>query len=234
MDADLRDLVLANRILADREVLDSFGHVSQRHPARADRYLLSRSRAPHLVDADDIMEFTLDNEPVAPDGRAMYAERAIHGRIYAARPDVQAICHNHAPATIPFGVTGAPLRPIFHMAAVIGASVPVWDIAERFGDTNLLVTTSAAGDDLARTLGPNRVALMRGHGGVVTGTTLREVVFTAVYLQVNAQLLTAALGIGDVRYLSAGEVAAATQLLFEPLSQNRAWEGWSARISLPN
>lgn len=224
------DLVLANRILADRGVVDSFGHVSMRRPDRPDRYLLSRSRAPYLVVDADIMEFTLDNEPVAPDGRALYAERAIHGRIYAARPDVAAICHNHAPATIPFGVTGTELRPIFHMASAIGASVPIWDIADRFGDTDLLVTKNEIGDDLARMLGSHRVALMRGHGSVVTGATLRETVFTAVYLQVNAELLTAAVGLGPVRYLSAGEIEAASHTLFEPLSQNRAWENWAAQI----
>ena len=227
-----RDLVLANRILADREVLDAFGHVSLRHPEHPDRYLLSRSLAPHLVTEADIMEFTLDNEPVANDiGSSMYAERAIHGRIYAARPDVNAICHNHAPATIPFGVTGTSLRPIFHMASVIGADVPIWDIADRFGETNLLVTTMEQGDDLARALGTNHVALMRGHGGVVTGATLRGTVFAAVYLHVNAQLLTAALAMGSVRYLSAGEIEAAAAKLLEPLSQNRAWESWAARVT---
>jgi len=219
------DLVLANR-----GVVDSFGHVSMRHPDRPDRYLLSRSRAPYLVVDADIMEFTLENEPVSHDERALYAERAIHGRIYAARPDVAAICHKHAPATIPFGVTGTDLRPIFHMAWAIGASIPIWDIADRFGDTNVLVTKNEMGDHLAHTLGSHRVARMRGHGGVVTGATLREVVFTAVYLQANAESLTAAIGLGPVLYLSEGEIDAASHTLFEPLLQNRARENWAAQI----
>ena len=129
-----------------------------RHPDRPDRYLLSRSRAPYLVVDADIMEFTLENEPVSHDERALYAGRAIHARIYAARPDVAAICHKHAPATIPFGVTGTDLRPIFHMASTIGASIPIWDIADRFGDTNVLVTKYEMGDDLAHMLGSHRVA----------------------------------------------------------------------------
>jgi len=227
----LADLVIANRILAEHGIVDAFGHVSVRHPERPDRYFLSRSLAPELVTIDDIVEFTLDSEPVDPDGRALYAERPIHGRIYAARPDVAAVCHNHAPATIPFGVTGAPLRPIFHMAAVIGTIIPVWDIATRFGDTNLLVTTNAMGDDLAAALGPHRVALMRGHGSAVAGRTLRDAVFAAVYLQVNAQLLATALGLGDVQYLSDGEIDAASTMLGQPLAQNRAWESWAARAT---
>ncbi|MFN2460385.1 MAG: class II aldolase/adducin family protein [Candidatus Velthaea sp.] len=225
----LDDLVIANHILAEQGVVDSFGHVSMRHPERPDRYLLARSRAPELVEADDIIEYTLEGEAIDAGGRAPYAERPIHGRIYAARPDVDAVCHNHATATIPFGVTGVPLRPIFHMASVIGSHVPVWDIAARFGDTNLLVTTNDMGDDLAAALGPNRVALMRGHGSAVAGKTLRDAVFTSVYLQVNANLLATALALGDVRYLSDGEVAAASTMLSQPLAQNRAWESWASR-----
>ncbi len=59
----------------------------------------------------------------------MYAERQIHGRIYQARPDVMAVCHNHSAATIPFGVTNVPMRPIFHMGSVIGSHVP--DVGHR-------------------------------------------------------------------------------------------------------
>jgi ribulose-5-phosphate 4-epimerase/fuculose-1-phosphate aldolase len=230
LDALLDDLVIANRILADHDVVDAFGHVSVRHPDRPDRYFMSRSRGPNLVERDDLIEFTLESEPIDQNGRRMYAERQIHGRIYAARPDVNAVCHNHAPATIPFGATATALRPIFHMAAVIGASVPLWDIHDDFGDTNMLVTTIAQGDSLARALGPHRVVLMRGHGTAVAGATLRGVVFASVYLQKNAELALAAERLGDVRYLTPGEMEAASDVLSEPLSQDRAWESWSARI----
>ncbi len=45
------DLVIANRVLARRGVLDAWGHVSVRHPERKDRFLLSRARAPALITA---------------------------------------------------------------------------------------------------------------------------------------------------------------------------------------
>jgi ribulose-5-phosphate 4-epimerase/fuculose-1-phosphate aldolase len=137
----LRDLVIANRILAAHNVLDAFGHVSIRHPEHPDTYFLARSKGPAGVTLDDLIEFTLDSEPINQNGRAMYAERQIHGKIYTARPDVNAVCHNHSAATIPFGVTKTPMKPIFHMGSVIGSDVPKWDIAKEFGDTNLLVTT---------------------------------------------------------------------------------------------
>lgn len=224
-----RDLVIANRILANEGVLDGFGHCSIRHPERDDHYLMSRSRSPQLVTAEDIIEFTLDDEALDAKGRALYAERAIHSAIYRARPDVQAICHNHAHDLIPFGVTGTELRPIIHMASVIGERVPIWDIGDHFGDTDLLVTDHAKGDSLARALGGGRVALMRGHGGVVASHTLREAVFTAIYLQLNAHLLLEASHLGEPKYLSPGEIALASKTLLQPLSQDRAWEYWASR-----
>ena len=229
LSTNLQDLVTANRILAHEGVVDAFGHVSFRDPGNPDRYWLSCSRAPELVVAEDLMEFTLEGEPVDQRDRAMYAERPIHGGVYQARPDVQAVIHNHSMAVIPYGVTDTPLRPNFHLAAVIGEQVPVWDIRNIFGDTNMLVTTMDQGRDLAKTLGTGRVALMRGHGCVVVGSSIKTAVMASIYLQVNAQLLSDSLRMGDVTYLSPGEVEMMGQTQVRPLSGDRAWEYWARR-----
>lgn len=225
----IRELVIANRILANEGVLDAFGHISIRHQERPDRYWMARSRSPELVEAGDIMEFDLDNNPVDQRGRAMYAERPIHGCIYAARPDVMAVCHNHAHSLVPFGVTGGAIKPIWHMAAGIGSEVPIWDIREQFGDTDLLVTSNDMGRSLADKLGPRRVCLMRGHGGVVAAHDLKATVFIAIYLMVNAALLEEARAMGEVKSLSDGEIRLAAERLFTPLAQDRAWEYWCRR-----
>jgi ribulose-5-phosphate 4-epimerase/fuculose-1-phosphate aldolase len=226
----LKELALANRILAREGVVDTFGHVSIRHPQRADRYLMSRSRAPEQVTVEDLMEFELDGTPVDARGRTPYSERAIHGAIYERRPDVGSVIHNHSHAIIPYGITPVKLRPVLHVGATIGEEIPVWDIARKFGDTNFLVVNMEQGRDLAATLGENRVALMRGHGCAVAGRTLREAVFTAVYLQVNAELQTRALMLSDeVRYLSPGEVAKAKEMTSQPIGLERAWENWTLR-----
>jgi HCOMODA/2-hydroxy-3-carboxy-muconic semialdehyde decarboxylase len=175
------------------------------------------------------MEYGLDSHPVDQRGRAMYAERAIHGCIYAARPDVMAVCHNHAHSLVPYGVTGGAIKPIWHMAAGIGAEVPIWDIREQFGDTDLLVTTNDMGKSLADKLGARRVCLMRGHGAVVAAHDLKATVFLAIYLMVNAALLKEAREMGNVRPLSEGEIKLASATLFTPLAQERAWEYWCRR-----
>ncbi len=228
--ADKEELVTANRILAYHEVVDSFGHVSLRHPDRPDRFLLSRARAPELILADDIMEFNLTGESMGHQAGKPYSERFIHGAIYEARPEVASVVHNHSPSVIPFSVTGQQLRPIMHMCAPMGGDIPNWDIRASFGDcTNLLVTSMEMGRDLARHLGARPVSLMRGHGSVVVGQSLREVVFTSVYMELNASMLIQALSLGEVSYLSDGEINALTRgrkgFTFE-----RGWENWCNKV----
>jgi HCOMODA/2-hydroxy-3-carboxy-muconic semialdehyde decarboxylase len=194
----LNDLVAANHILADQGVLDGFGHVSARHPQAPDRYFLSRSKAPAIISVEDIMEFDLDSNPVDQQGRLMYIERFIHGEIYKARPDVNAIVHSHSPTVIPFGVTKVPLAPIFHMSAFLGGGVPNFEIRDTAGMTDLLIRNQALGRALAATLGTRNVALMRGHGNVCVGRNLMVAVYRAVYTELNAKLQAQAIALGGL------------------------------------
>ena len=232
LEALIADLVAANRILAHEEVVDSFGHVSVRHPRDPQRYLLSRARAPEVIEAGDIMEFTLEGEPVNAAHRKPYLERFIHGAIYEARPEIQSVVHNHSHNVIPFGVTGERLRPIMHTCAKIGFEIPVWDIQTGFGDTNLLVTNMAMGRDLAKTLGAGASALMRGHGCVVAATSLKEAVYIAVYLDVNAKLQMSAHHLSrDIKFLSRGEVGTIIGADSD-VGLERAWEVWCRRAGV--
>jgi ribulose-5-phosphate 4-epimerase/fuculose-1-phosphate aldolase len=225
----IRDLVVANRILANEGVVDAYGHVSLRHPLHPGRYLLSRSRAPVLVEDDDIVEFDLEGNAAGGDTRPPYLERYIHGAIYEARPEIQAVVHAHAEAVLPFTVSTTPLRPVVHSASFIGPRIPVWDIQDNFGDTNLLVMNTAQGRDLARCLGAARVALMRGHGFVAVGRSLPEAVRASVYLPVNARVLSEALRLGEVKSLSPGEIEAYASMKQDDPAMYRAWEYWAVR-----
>ncbi len=228
----LQELVTCNRIVAQEEVVDAFGHVSVRDPLNPERYHLSRSLSPSLVTEADLMEFRLDGEPIDQQDRRMYAERAIHGSLYEARPDVNAVVHNHSLAVIPFGATNTPIRPIYHMATGIGQNVPIWDIRDNFGETNLLVVTMDQGRDLAKAVGDGRVALMRGHGCVVAGPNLQEAVIVSIYLQINAKLQMDAMRLGEVTYLSETEEKLYGEIQFSPLALDRAWGYYCARAGL--
>jgi HCOMODA/2-hydroxy-3-carboxy-muconic semialdehyde decarboxylase len=232
LDYLIEELVTGNRILAREGVVDSFGHISVRHPDNPQRYLLSRSRAPDCIEADDIMEFTLDGAPVDARGRAPYLERFIHGALYEARPDVMSVVHNHSESVIPFGVTAAKIKPIFHMGASIGHEVPVWDSHDHFGDTALLVENMEMGRDLAKLIGAGGTALMRGHGATVAGRDIRHAVYVSVYLEVNARLQKQAMDMGEVKFLTAGEVDKVASRTGS-YGINRAWENWCRRAGRP-
>ena len=232
LESVLEEIVTANRILAREGVVDSFGHVSARHPDNPNRFLLSRARAPERIEAADIMEFTLEGEAVDARGRAPYLERFIHGGIYEARPDVHSVVHNHSPSVIPFGVTDKKLKPLLHMCANIGHEVSTWDSHDKFGDTALLVENVEMGRDLARALGRDRTILMRGHGATIAGSSVRHAVFVSIYLEVNAKLQMQAMAMGEIKFLTSGEVdkvAARTG----PYTLNRAWENWCRRADRP-
>jgi HCOMODA/2-hydroxy-3-carboxy-muconic semialdehyde decarboxylase len=230
MTAVIEDLALANRILAHEGVLDAFGHVSMRHPRHPDRYLLSRSRSPSLIEPDDILEFTLDSEPVLPPKTLLYAERVIHGCIYQARSDVMAVCHHHAPAVMPFCIAGKPIVPVFHLGAAMGEEAPFWDQYDEFGDTNLLVVKPEEGRSLARALGKHSAVLMNRHGATVVGGNLKELVARAIFMCQNADYQLRALTLGTPDTLHRGEIKLAGTISAMPNVVNRTWEYWSMRL----
>jgi HCOMODA/2-hydroxy-3-carboxy-muconic semialdehyde decarboxylase len=225
IDALLDDLVLANRILFQQGVVDAYGHVSARDPRDARRFLIARHVAPALVVREDIMTMDLAGQPVEDDGRTPYTEVFIHAAIYAARPDVHGVVHSHSPAIVPFGVSDVPLRAVAHVCAFLGEGVARFDTQDAFGDTDLLIRDLALGEALARALGPHPVALMRGHGSVAVGVTLRQAVYRAVYTEVNARLQSEALRLGGaVKYLTPGEAALMGR--HQDPSYRRPWELW--------
>jgi HCOMODA/2-hydroxy-3-carboxy-muconic semialdehyde decarboxylase len=234
-DAKLvEDLVAANRILYDQGVVDGFGHVSARHDKDPGKYLLARSMAPGLVTSADILEFDLDSNASNAQGRAVYLERFIHGEIYKLRPDVKAVIHSHSPAIIPFGATGVPLKPIYHMSAFLGTGVPTFEIRDAGGpSTDMLVRSHALGTALAKSLGSASVLLMRGHGNVVVGDGVRIAVFRAVYTEINARLQSDAfrIGGGQVTYLNDQEAAKATEVNAQVAG--RAWDLWAQKAMAP-
>ncbi|MBI3916447.1 MAG: class II aldolase/adducin family protein [Betaproteobacteria bacterium] len=232
MDTLIDDLVTANHILYREGVVDGFGHVSVRSATDPTRFRLSRSIAPDNVTAADIMEFDLDSEPIDPQGRRVYLERFIHGAIYRARPDVAAIVHSHSPAVIPFGVTGTPLQPVSHMGGFLGTATPVFEIRDAAGpETDMLIRSPELGAALARTLGSATFALMRGHGSVAVGTSLKQVVFRAIYAEANARLQSDAMRLGTVTYLN--EYEAANTAAANDVNLDRPWELWKKRVSRP-
>ena len=221
----VEDLVAANLILFDSEILDGFGHVSVRHDKDPGKFVMSRYVAPGIVTKADIREFTLDSAPLPDRGEKHYSERFIHGEIYKARPDVMAVIHSHAPPLIPFGATGAPLRPMYHMSAHVGLGVPVFEIRRFSNEGQMLIRSPQLGRALAGVLADKPMVLMRGHGATIVAPSLSLAVYRAIYGALNARLQMDAMRLGgEVTYLSPDEVALCVEGVES--TNERAWALW--------
>jgi len=217
------DLVAAYRTLAEYGVIDAYGHVSLRSPSNPQRYYLARSLAPERVQAEDMIEYDLDSNPLDAKGRESVTERFIHGEIFKARPDILAVVHNHSPSVVPFSVTGVPMRALWHMAAFIGDGLPNWEIRDVRKGTDLLVRDAMLGASLAKTLGAKPAALMRGHGSVTVGESLPRAVGRSVYLELSARMQMQALALSQkINYLDEAEVRAS----MPHQDYKRAWPMW--------
>ncbi|HEY6864372.1 MAG TPA: class II aldolase/adducin family protein [Burkholderiales bacterium] len=223
------DIACAYRILAEHGVIDAYGHVSARSDRDPSRYIMARHLAPELVTDDDLIEYDLDSNPIDDNGRESVRERFIHGEIYKARPDVKAVVHNHSPSVVPFSITGAKMRGLFHMAAFVGDGLPNFEIRKAQKGTDLLVKTPYLGKALAKTLGGAPAALMRGHGSVTVGETLPRAVGRSIYLELSAQMQLQAMLLagrgGKIVYLDKAEVKASVP----HQEYNRAWPLWRAK-----
>ena len=225
----IEELVCANRILAAEGIVDGFGHVSVRDERSPERFLLSRSMAPATVTARDVMTFDLEGEPIDARGRKVFVERFIHSEIYRARPDVRAVVHSHSPAVIPFGITGTRLRAVSHMGAFLGTGTPLFEIREAGGPaTDMLIRDRMLGAALARSLGASPYALMRGHGSVAVGVSIKQVVYRAIYAEFNARLQAEALRLGPINYLTAEEARGA--MLANDAVIERPWRLWKSKV----
>lgn len=223
----LHELIVATRIMANEKILDAFGHVSVRHPHDPQRYFIPRHRAPELAEVSDLVELTLDSEPVRPTDFRLYSEKVIHGEIYKARPDVNAVVHSHSPTVVPFTVTRAKLRPLLHNAGFLGLGTPLFEIRKCVGDgTDLMILTPDLGKDLARKLGKDAaVVLMRGHGDSVVGPSLPNAVFRAYYTEINARQQLAAITIGGpINFMTRAEAMTSNDAMLR--ASARPWALW--------
>ena len=227
--SQILDLVIASRTLAEHGVIDAYGHATVRSESNPQRYLMARNLAPELVTEGDILEFDLDSNAIDAKGQAVYQERFIHGEIYKARPDVNAIVHNHSPSVVPFACTGCEMKPIFHMSAFIGLGVPNWDIRDAQKGTDMLVKTPYLGEHLAKGLGKHPAVLMRGHGSTVVGENLQRAVGRTIYLEMNARMQFQSIVLagenGHIVFMDDAEVQANVSWQ----NYDRSWNLWRTR-----
>jgi ribulose-5-phosphate 4-epimerase/fuculose-1-phosphate aldolase len=231
-------IVIANRILYDQGIVDGLGHISVRHSTNPAHFLLSCNRAPALVTRQDIVAYDLQGEAVSETSERPYLERFIHSEIYRARPDVMAVVHSHSPSVIPFGVTSQRLRPIYHMAGFLGSGSAHFEIRDSNttggAETDMLIRNAALGASLAKSLGNCSCVLMRGHGSTTVGISIEQVVYRAIYAEMNAKLQMQAISLSGMQGENAITFLTETEAQLAAETNDgqigRSWNLWRGRI----
>jgi ribulose-5-phosphate 4-epimerase/fuculose-1-phosphate aldolase len=218
------ELVVGNRILSQEKIVDAFGHISVRHDKEPDRFLMSGHRAPGLVTAENILVHDFDGNAADAGTARLYGERFIHGEIYRSRSDVTAIVHCHAPQLIPFGATRSALKPLYHMSGFLGRGVPIFEIRDAAGMSDMLIRNGELGRALAASLADKPMVLMRGHGATMVGRSIPQVVYRAIYAALNAALQIEAMRLGEPIFLAREEAQKAEETNDKAL--DRAWALW--------
>jgi ribulose-5-phosphate 4-epimerase/fuculose-1-phosphate aldolase len=212
--------VIGNRVLARDNVVDAFGHVSVRNPEKPGTFFISWATSPAFVTLGDLMLCDFDGNVLSEDSRRPYGERILHARIYKARPDVNAICHGHPKALLPFFCTGIPLRPVG--GALFYDGVPMlheWD-----PESGAHIATVDAGDSLAQALGGELAALIRSHGIVTVGDCVQQLVVVSNALVGQAEALYSILQIGAAPYyISADQAKKSKEAALGAIGVERSW-----------
>lgn len=227
----IEDLVTATHILIHQNVLDVFGHVAFRDPDNEGVFWMAAAGAPARIMPDDVLPFDLEGALRVASQAPLFSERFLHAALFAARPDLQASCHYHAEALMPYCLGARTLGARSQTGGWMGAQVPLWDSQDRFGDTAMLVSDLDQAQDLVAAMGQSTLVLMRGHGALVGGFSLPDLIFRAIHACRDARCDTLAFGLGDVTPLSAGEIANCQSIA--PAAISRSWDHWKALLSHP-
>jgi len=189
-------LVQGCRVLAAFDVFDDQGHLSARFPDDAATALINEFSSPATAGLQQFVPFDVAGEPYPEN---VPAETTIHGRVYNAREDVSAVCHNHSLFAVVVSSVGVEMRPVHSAGAVQADPVPVYENYNPEG--GMLITTDAEGDDVADVLGDGRAMMLRGHGAVVAGASVTEAVLASLRLEYNARMLYHQATLGEPWYL---------------------------------
>ena len=216
-DNDLREqLAICTRIFAMQGLIGVFGHVSVYQPETKRVFITpgmgsdkGSLRAENMVIAD------LDGKPLeGKEGPPV--EWPIHTALHGAREDALAVAHLHTPYATLFAIAKREFQPVTLQGAIFSDGVPLYPQAQ-------LITTPARGESLLKVIGNKRAVLLRGHGIVVVGKNLQEVLFASLVLEDDAKKTMQAATLGEIGTISQEECRTfGAEIALERRAQ-RAW-----------
>lgn len=208
------DFITALRIIYREGLSDAFAHLSTRSNDGNEMLFMPR-KSPALVQSDEL--FFVDFEKPVP-------QSALHQAIYKARPDAKAIFHFHSSAIILLSVLGQSIRPLHNYSAIFYQGVPLYTGTGQ-------VESAERAAEMIKLLGPARALMLRGHGAVVVGQSIREVCMLALFLEESAKLQAEAMRLGEPMFIARDEAEKIAKRTFKPTSVERAWDHFAAKCA---
>ena len=224
MDAKRR-VAETNRILFMEGLADNVGHVSVRDPNEDVLHINPRTASRGEIRPEDVVEVTLEGEPVDPGAPEPVSEREIHAALYREREDVDAVLHLHPPLMTLFGISGTDLVPVYFRAAFLEeGKVPVLDRPDK-------ITTREDSDRMLEAMDGQNQVLMRGHGAVVADESVEHALARAMFLESNAYYQLYASILGNPNPLTHEEIERNRDQVWRDSSIEKVWHfyEWKAR-----
>jgi ribulose-5-phosphate 4-epimerase/fuculose-1-phosphate aldolase len=167
------------------------GHAAVRDPERPEWFWTNAFGMPfRRITADALLLVDEEGAVVEGDGIVNRAAYAIHSRVHAARPDVNASVHMHSTAGLAWAALGRPLAPITQDACAFYQDHEVYDAYKG------PVLDLPEGESIGRALGPRKALILQNHGLLTVGQTIDEAAWWMVRLDrcCQVQLLAEAAG----------------------------------------
>lgn len=225
LDRLQRELALGYRVLGDHGLgLGLLAHLTARLPGADTFWTYQLGMSVEEVRIADLAEARFDATPLDASHR-INPSIAIHGSVYAARPDVLCIVHHHGDNAVALGAIGSNLMPFDRNAGRWHGEIA---IADDFDAPEI----KHQGPSLVAVLGATRKALLLKHHGVlVTGRSIRDAIVSTIELERSCGVQLKAMAAGQLHLLPQPEIDDCKRFLASDAFADGTWDYCLRRLA---
>jgi ribulose-5-phosphate 4-epimerase/fuculose-1-phosphate aldolase len=224
-----QELALAYRIFAHLGWDDlTYTHLSARIPGTSSFLIQPFGLLFEEVTPESLIELSFEGEVLDQQHHSYnHTGYVIHGSIYKARPDLNAIFHLHTVDGVAVSVMKDGLLPISQFALHFHNRMAY----HEYG--SLALSFHGQGDKVAADLGLHKAMMLRNHGTLTAGATIAEAYLYAHFLEKACRVQVKCMSSGQTLVLPSPDICekASRELRdFEPDFGARDWQAWQRKL----